>query len=759
MGISLSELGRAGTPVISKNGSYIAIGNEGKIDVFTSDITLRTSVPVVGARPYGNYAVAAISNDGGKVFARDWNGLFGSGGGLYEINASNGERKRLDVDSNGNTVTYQGWSIDAKDIDLSADNSTIAVALRDTADSITWGSQRTNIYVKNLSNGHLERIDYKTSTDEMGFSQSPRISGDGSKVIFTSDLSLTGESVSSAGNIYLWQRGSGFKLLNKDSSGRIFGSSYGWHADISGDGSKVVFQTDEALVAGDTNRTSDVYLKDLGTGEFTRISNDANNKGIYPTISQDGTKVFYQVLYEGSWPDRYLKYYDVTTRETIDVPGSPYTNSPNFRSESFESIASDAGIFWTYKDYAAGDTDGDADYYYFSLGSSSPAVSDSSYSISDAQGYEGDAINVTISRTGNIDLAHTLKLSWSNGTAFQGFDFIPPSASVRFESGEASKVVSVRTVEDALVEADETFYLSLTSNESTATIADDKATVTILNDDAVTAVINNVVNNYYNSNNTTTNINTWNTYKVDNSVKARDIVIQWFGNDTSIQQALSLSETKLLDIQASSWNDKVLIKSVGQAGDNGGRLEAPQIDDLTTGNQGSVLNGAGGKDQIQAKAGWDVIDGGANDDFIRAGNGRDIITGGFGADELWGDFGWNTYKSEKDGSRDLIAIKSDQNLVNWLYGKAGNNPNGEKADIIEGLDSNDVIKILGASTESLSFANASAHGLSGIGIYAGGALEALYTGGDLSIDQIRGMTSGDASAAAMNNSLSGYGVW
>ena len=155
-----------------------------------------------------------------------------------------------------------------------------------------------------------------------------------------------------------------------------------------------------------------------------------------------------------------------------------------------------------------------------------------------------------------------------------------------------------------------------------------------------------------------------------------------------------------------------------------------------------------------AKAGWDIIDGGANDDYIRAGNGRDIITGGLGNDELWGDFGWNTYTSEKDGYRDLIVIKSDEYLVNWLNGKAGNNPNGEKADIIEGLDSNDVIKILGVATEELSFGAATAHSVSGIGIYGRGALEAVYTGGDLSIDQIRSMTTGDA-----NFPGGGYGVW
>jgi len=175
---------------------------------------------------------------------------------------------------------------------------------------------------------------------------------------------------------------------------------------------------------------------------------------------------------------------------------------------------------------------------------------------------------------------------------------------------------------------------------------------------------------------------------------------------------------------------------------------------------GSVLNGGAGKDVISGRAGWDVMDGGDDNDLIHGGNGRDIITGGAGRDELHGDFGWNTYKSEKDGVSDLIAIKSDQYLSNWIYGKAGNNADGSKCDIIEGLDAVDRIKIIGVDTRDITFAaNVTAKGLTGIGIYGKGALEALYTGGDLTINQITQMSSGDASAAAMANQVNSYGTW
>ena len=110
-----------------------------------------------------------------------------------------------------------------------------------------------------------------------------------------------------------------------------------------------------------------------------------------------------------------------------------------------------------------------------------------------------------------------------------------------------------------------------------------------------------------------------------------------------------------------------------------------------------------------------------------------------------------TYTDQRDGAADLIAIKSDQFLENYWYGSAGNSPAGQKADVIEGLDEVDRIKILGVSTERLLFADASAHGISGVGIFADGILEALYTGGDLNSDQLGAITAGDASEAVLNN--------
>ena len=173
--------------------------------------------------------------------------------------------------------------------------------------------------------------------------------------------------------------------------------------------------------------------------------------------------------------------------------------------------------------------------------------------------------------------------------------------------------------------------------------------------------------------------------------------------------------------------------------------------DLTNGWQDKLFypEFMGGNDYINAtnRAGDDLLVGyrgadeiysGEGNDIIRAGNGADIISGWKGNDDLYGGFGRNTFMSEQDGDIDYLYITSDQWAYNYVYGSAGNNPNGTKADLIEGLDSLDRIFIQGVSTSDLTFSEVNG----ALGIFAGGSLEAVYTGGNLSINQLNGMTAG-----------------
>ena len=212
-------------------------------------------------------------------------------------------------------------------------------------------------------------------------------------------------------------------------------------------------------------------------------------------------------------------------------------------------------------------------------------------------------------------------------------------------------------------------------------------------------------------------------------------------------------------VSTSTWRDSIRINLEKTGSTSDSVIQAKQVDksEYDSGFVGSIVNGTSDDDIVRGLAGFDQLFGKAGDDLIHGGNGRDIIDGGSGSDELHGDFGWNTFLDQQDGSRDLIAIKSDQHLSNFWYGKAGNSPNGEKADFIEGLDATDEIKIIGVFTPDISVIdNVTARGVTGIGIYAKGTLEAVYTGGNLSTSQIQNMTTGDGSTAAMNNQMWSY---
>lgn len=176
--------------------------------------------------------------------------------------------------------------------------------------------------------------------------------------------------------------------------------------------------------------------------------------------------------------------------------------------------------------------------------------------------------------------------------------------------------------------------------------------------------------------------------------------------------------------------------------------------------EGSILKGSTTGDVIRGFGGWDFIYGEDGDDLIRAGNGRDYIDGGDGGDEIHGDFGYNTYASQIDGKQDNIVIKSDTKLFNWWLASRGNNNESQRSDIIEGLDKNDKISILGEKTENLYFHENIVHkGLTGISISVLDeetnklTIEAHYVNNDLSLAQIKGMTTGYDNEDVISNKL------
>lgn len=144
-----------------------------------------------------------------------------------------------------------------------------------------------------------------------------------------------------------------------------------------------------------------------------------------------------------------------------------------------------------------------------------------------------------------------------------------------------------------------------------------------------------------------------------------------------------------------------------------------------------------------------VVTGGVDDDIINGGNLDDRLTGGFGSDTIYAGRGRDWISSFPDGSSDNIFITTSlAGRKKAAKAKRRKSSGSVEVDVIEDLGPEDRLffdsKEAGKaaiSVRSVSYVSPSYGEQSGLGIYLGGALQAVYIGGDLSGDALRSITS------------------
>jgi len=228
--------------------------------------------------------------------------------------------------------------------------------------------------------------------------------------------------------------------------------------------------------------------------------------------------------------------------------------------------------------------------------------------------------------------------------------------------------------------------------------------------------------------------------------------------DNSTDSSFTLTDSSTTSIDNSTDNSVTQTFNITINGDSNslGDFGNTAFDDAgTAGNDiiegnfympaNDLFRGGDGDDELTGYRGADLLVGDAGDDILRGGNGKDVLTGGTGGDTMYGGFGQNTFTGERDGAIDKLWLKSDHLATNWLTNSA-NNQDGTKVDIIGTLDTFDRIYIQGAYNGQLSYgattANIQGQEVSGLGIYAGSVLEAIYTGNNVTSSQLDLMTTG-----------------
>lgn len=184
-----------------------------------------------------------------------------------------------------------------------SDDGRLVVFSSDAANLVTGDSNsRSDVFLRDADSGTLRRIsvgDDGSQADDA--SLNPRIADGGQHVVFQSQASnLVADDNNQTHDIYVSDLGlsGAITRVSVTASGA---DSNSWSVDpgISADGRYVVFTSNASnLVAGDSNRVTDIFLRDLQDGTTRRISvglngQEANGASSQAAISDDGQYVVY----------------------------------------------------------------------------------------------------------------------------------------------------------------------------------------------------------------------------------------------------------------------------------------------------------------------------------------------------------------------------------------------------------------------------------------------------------------------------------
>ncbi|MEG4088798.1 calcium-binding protein [Microcoleus sp. Pol12B4] len=305
---------------------------------------------------------------------------------------------RVSVDSagnQGNDFSYApSISADGRFITFSsfADN----LVPGDTNDSL-------DIFVRDLSTNTTTRI----SVDSAGSqgndaSYSPFISGDGRFVTFVSDASnlVLGDTNNSSDIFVRDLLTNTTTLVSVDSAGNQGNNGVGYGASsILANGRFIAFESGATnLVPGDTNNSSDIFVRDLSTNTTTRISvdsagNEANSFSYAPSISADGRFVTFSSDATNLVPgdsnnadDIFVR--DLSTNTTTRVSALEAGNQGN--GSSYSSSISANGRFVTFlsdsSNLVSGDTNRTTDLFVADIGNTPGGTNNSPNAINGTPG-------------------------------------------------------------------------------------------------------------------------------------------------------------------------------------------------------------------------------------------------------------------------------------------------------------------------------------------------------------------------------------
>lgn len=166
-----------------------------------------------------------------------------------------------------------------------------------------------------------------------GRSGEPAISADGRFVAFTSEAAnLVAGDTNNSADVFVRDLVAGTTKRVSLGAGGVQGNQASQHPAISGDGKYVAFTSRATnLVSGDSNGRSDVFVRNIVTKTTTRVSlasggAQGNGNSLRPTISADGRAVAFESLATNFTPTTTSGFSNTFVR--VGVSGPPVASTP-----------------------------------------------------------------------------------------------------------------------------------------------------------------------------------------------------------------------------------------------------------------------------------------------------------------------------------------------------------------------------------------------------------------------------------------------
>ena len=305
-----------------------------------SGTTERVSVAYDGAETKAPSSHAAISADGRYVAFRSFDsGLVAADvngeGDVFVRDRQNGTTELVSLTASGlqgngpSGVTLAAISADGRFVafDTQATNFVASDA----------NGFHEDIFLRDRTTGTTELVDVSSDGQQSnGQATDPSISADGRFVVFRAGgTNLVAEDVNGRYDIFLRDRSNGTTELVSLTNGGAQANGNGFAPSISADGRFVTFASDATnLVAADTNGAYDIFVRDLVAGTTERVSvatggaqADANSYHAY--LSADGRFVAFESLAAdlvagdtNSSSDIFLRDRDTTGFASLCDPGA-----------------------------------------------------------------------------------------------------------------------------------------------------------------------------------------------------------------------------------------------------------------------------------------------------------------------------------------------------------------------------------------------------------------------------------------------------